>query len=203
MHCAHGRASGTLAPMDVQLRKWTRVEYERLVEAEILGPDDRVELLGGAMIFKEPQHSPHATAVGLVQRALTEIFGAGWDVRPQMPVALDEESEPEPDVAVVPGDPRDYRDAHPTRPVLVVEVALSRLGFDRDRKGSLYARAGLADYWIVNLPDRRLEVYRGPVSDGAAPFGWRYGTALALGPEDRVVPLAAPTVTITVADLLP
>jgi len=152
--------------MDVQLRKWTRVEYERLVEAEIRGPDDRVELLGGAMICKEPQHSPHATAVGLVQRVL-------------------------------------YRDAHPTRPVLVVEVALSRLGFDRDRKGSLYARAGLADYWIVNLPDRRLEVYRGPVSDGAAPFSWRYGTALALGPDDRVAPLAAPTATITVADLLP
>ena len=166
--------------MDVQLRKWTRVEYERLVEAEILGPDDRVELLGGAMIEKEPQYSPHATGIQLVQRALTEAFGAGWVVRPQMPVALDDESEPEPDVAVVPGDPRDYRDAHPTQPVLVVEVALSRLGFDRDRKG-----------------------YRGPVSDGAAPFGWRYGTALALGPDDRVAPLAAPTATITVADLLP
>ena len=189
--------------MDVQLRKWTRVEYERLVDAEILGPDDRVELLGGAMIEKEPPHSPHATGIQLVQRALTEAFGAGWVVWPQMPVALDDESEPEPDVAVVPGHPRDYRDAHPTRPVLVVEVALSRLGFDRDRKGSLYARAGLADYWIVNLPDRRLEVYRGPVSDGAAPFGWRYGTALALGPDDRVAPLAAPTATITVADLLP
>ena len=189
--------------MDVQLRKWTRVEYERLVDAEILGPDDRVELLGGAMICKEPQYSPHATGIQLVQRALTEAFGAGWVVRPQMPVALDDESEPEPDVAVVPGHPRDYRDAHPTRPVLVVEVALSRLGFDRDRKGSLYARAGLADYWIVNLPDRRLEVYRGPVSDGAAPFGWRYGTALALGPDDRVAPLAAPTATITVADVLP
>ena len=189
--------------MDVQLRKWTRVEYERLVEAEILGPDDRVELLGGALIEKEPQYGPHATGIQLVQRALTEAFGAGWVVWPQMPVALDDESEPEPDVAVVPGHPRDYRDAHPTRPVLVVEVALSRLGFDRDRKGSLYARAGLADYWIVNIPGRRLEVYRGPVPDGAAPFGWRYGTALALGPDDRVAPLAAPTATITVADLLP
>jgi len=189
--------------MDVEMRKWTRVEYERLIDAEILGPDDRVELLGGAMVCKEPQHSPHATGIQLVQRALTEAFGAGWVVRPQMPVALDDESEPEPDVAVVPGDPRDYRDAHPTRPVLVVEVALSRLGFDRDRKGSLYARAGLAEYWIVNLPDRRLEVYRGPVPDGAAPFGWRYGTALALGPEERVAPLATPIGIITVADLLP
>ena len=80
----------TLAPMDVQTRKWTRAEYERLVEVEILGPEDRVELLGGAMICKEPQYSPHATSILLVQRALTETFGSGWVVRSQMPVALDE-----------------------------------------------------------------------------------------------------------------
>ena len=189
--------------MDVQTRKWTRAEYERLAEAEILGPEDRIELLGGVMICKEPQYSPHATGIRLVQRVLTDVFGPGWDVRPQMPVALDDDSEPEPDVAVVPGDARDYRDAHPQRPVLVVEVALSRLGFDREHKGSLYARAGLAEYWILNLPDRRLEVYRGPIADAAAPFGWRYGSALALGPGERVAPVAAPGGSVLVADLLP
>jgi Uma2 family endonuclease len=203
MHCRLGPPRATLTPVDVQERKWTRVEYERLVELEILGPEDRVELIGGAMVCKEPQHSPHATAIQLVLRGLTDAFGPGWVIRPQMPVALDDESEPEPDVAVVPGEPRDYRDAHPTRPVLVVEVALSRLGFDRDRKGSLYARAGLADYWIVNLPDRRLEVYRGPVSDGAARFGWRYGSAQALNADVRVSPLAKPDASVRVADLLP
>jgi len=96
-------------------RKWTRLEYDRLVEAEILGSEDRIELLGGQMIVKEPQYSPHAAGVRLVQRALEGAFGTGWDVRPQMPVALDEESEPEPDICVVPGHPRDYRDAHPER----------------------------------------------------------------------------------------
>jgi Uma2 family endonuclease len=120
-----------------------------------------------------------------------------------MPVALDEESEPEPDVSVVAGDPRDYRDAHPERPVLIVEVALSRLRFDRQHKGSLYARALIADYWIVNIPDRRLEVYREPVSDAAATFGWRYGSALMLPPEARIAPLAKPETAVTVADLLP
>lgn len=189
--------------MDVQTRKWTRVEYERLTDAEIFGPDDRVELLGGAMICKEPQDSRHATGVLLAQRVLSTAFGSDWVVRAQLPVALDDESEPEPDIAVVPGNPRDYRDAHPTRPMLVVEVASTRLGFDRDHKASLYARAGLADYWIVNLLDRRLEVYRQPVRDAAAPFGWRYGTALALEPADRVAPLAVPTASTTVADLLP
>jgi Uma2 family endonuclease len=188
--------------MDVQERKWTRLEYERLVELEILGPEDRIELIGGAMICKEPQHSPHATAIRLVERALTAAFGPGWDVRQQMPVSLDDESVPEPDVCVVPGEPRDYRDAQPTRPVLVVEVALSRLEFDRDRKGSLYARARLADYWIVNLPDRRVEVYREPIPDGAARFGWRYGNAQALGPDERVSPGAKPGASVRVTGLL-
>ena len=116
-------------------------------------------------------------------------------------MALDHESEP--DVSVVSGDPRDYRDAHPDRPALIVEVSLSRLTFDRGRKGSLYARAGIQDYWIVNVQDRRLEVYREPIGNSAAPFGWRYGRAVTLGPDQRVSPLAAPEAECDVADLLP
>ena len=187
----------------VRTRKLKRVEYDRLVEADVFGPEDRIELFDGRMIFKEPQHSPHATAIRLVERTLTAAFGAGWDVRPQMPVALDDDSEPEPDVCVVPGDPRDYRHAHPERPVLIVEVAQSRLRFDRRQKGSLYARAGIADYWIVNIPERRLEVYRDPRPDAAAPFGWRYGSTVMLGPDDRVTPLAGPAAALAVSDLLP
>ena len=78
----------------------------------------------------------------------------------QLPVALDDYSEPEPDAAVVPGDPRDYRASHPTSPVLVVEVAASRLAFDRRHTASLYARARITDYWVVNLVERVLEVHR-------------------------------------------
>lgn len=189
--------------MELETHRWTRLEYERLVDAEILGPEHRVELLGGVMVCKEPQYSPHATGISLVQHALTTAFGDGWYVRVQMPLALDDDSEPEPDVAVVAGDVRDYRDTHPARAVLVVEVAQSRLGFDRDHKGSLYARARLDEFWIVNLPDRRLEVYRDPVPDAAATFGWRYGSVLTLGSEQRVTPLAAPGAPISVAALLP
>jgi Uma2 family endonuclease len=187
----------------VQTRKLTRKEYERMVEVEILGPEDKVELLGGEMIVKEPQYSPHATSIRLVQTTLAATFGPGWDVRPQMPVALDDESEPEPDVCVVPGSARDYRDAHPARPALIVEVAQSRLGFDRERKGGLYARAGVTDYWIVNIPDQCLEIYREPVPDTGASFGWRYGRTVVLRPDERATPLAAPNAQITVADLLP
>ena len=184
-------------------RKWTRLEYERLVEAEILGPGDRIELLGGDMIVKEPQHSPHATAISLTARALRRVFGGAWDVRAQLPVALDAESEPEPDVSVVQGDPRYYRDAHPQRPALVVEVSLSRVAFDREHKGSLYARAGITDYWIVNIPERQVEVYREPMRDGVAPFGWRYASVATLGPGASASPLAAPGARIPIADLLP
>jgi Uma2 family endonuclease len=187
----------------VWARPWTRVEYERLIDAEILGPEERIELLGGQMIVKEPQDSPHATAILLVQRALALAFGPGWTVRPQMPVALDDESEPEPDVCVVPGEPQHYRDAHPAHPALIVEVALSRLAFDREHKGSLYARAGIADYWIVNIRDRRLEVYRDPVPDAGARFGWHYGRAVTLTADESIAPLAADGAAVIVGDLLP
>jgi Uma2 family endonuclease len=187
----------------IATKKWTRAEYERLAEAEILGPEDHVELLGGEMLIKEPQPSPHATAIELAAHALRHVFSGGWHVRTQLPVALDDESEPEPDVSVVPGDPRDYRKAHPTRPVLVVEISLSRLDLDRAHKGSLYARAGIADYWIVNIPERQLEIYREPCADTAAPFGWRYGSAETRRPGDHAATLAAPSAEIPVADLLP
>src|SRR5262245_1948531 len=136
---------------EYQVRKLRRVEYDRLVACALLGPEDEIELLDGQMVLKEPQYRPHATGIQLVAESLRAAFGAGFHVRVQAPVALDDASEPEPDVCVVPGEPQDYRDEHPTRPVLVVEVALTRVRFDRGRKGSLYARAGLPEYWIVNI----------------------------------------------------
>jgi len=120
-----------------------------------------------------------------------------------MPVALDDESEPEPDVAVVPGTWAGYRASHPSRPALVVEVAESSLAFDREDKGSLYARGGVRDYWILNLVDRALEVYHDPAPDPAAPYGWRYASARTLTGVDVVLPLAAPLSRIAIADLLP
>src|SRR5262249_23775846 len=105
--------------------------------------------------------------------------------------------------AVVAGAPRDYRDAHPATAVLIVEVAETSLRYDRTQKASLYARSDIAEYWIVNLPDRQLEVYRDPQPDAAQPFGFGYASVRILGEQDRVSPLAAPGVAIAVADLLP
>ena len=111
-------------------------------------------------------------------------FGSGWRVRVQLPVALDEESEPEPDIAVVPGFPRDYLPSHPSSPVLILAAAESSLALDRGIKGSLYARARIADYWIVNLVDQVLEVYRDPVAAPASLYGWRYASVTTLRAGD-------------------
>jgi Uma2 family endonuclease len=188
---------------DIKTRRWRRVEYERLIEAGFFPPGDRVELLGGHLIVAEPQGSGHFAAIRAVEEALRAAFGRGWEVRGQGPLALDDESEPEPDVAVVPGSFLDYRLQHPSRPALVVEVSDSSLTLDREHKGSVYARAGVADYWIVNLVDRVLEVHREPSHDPAAPFGWRYRNVDRLGREQSIVPLALPHVSIRVFDLLP
>src|SRR5882672_1509435 len=179
-----------MAKVEVKTHHWSRVEYDRLIEMGFFQPRDPIELIGGQLIVAEPQGSYHFTALRAVEEALRAAFGAGWDVRGQGPVALDDESEPEPDVAVVPGIFRDYVAGHPSRPILVVEVSESSLAFDRHHKGSVYARAGLADYWILNLVDRVLEVSRDPVQDPAAAFGWRYRSVESLGPEASISPLA-------------
>jgi len=184
-------------------RQWTRAEYDRLIEVGVFHAGDAVELLGGEIIVAEPQNSPHYTAIGLAEEALRAAFGAGWLIRTQGPIALDDQSEPEPDVAVAPGRLRDYSAEHPARPVLIVEVAISSLTLDRNHKGSLYARARLEDYWIVNLVDRVLEVYRQPLVDAAAPFGWRYASHQTLRPGSAIAPLAAPDSPVAVIDLLP
>ncbi len=184
-------------------RRWTRTEYERLVERGVLGEDERLELLDGALVVREPQGSRHGAAVAALSVLLARAFGTGFHVRPQLPVALDPSSEPEPDVVVVSGGPWDYTSAHPATPVLLVEIAETSLPLDRGPKAGLYARAGIADYWIVNLPERVLEVHREPAASAAAPYGGQYRRVVRLSSDAVVTPLAAPGVTISVSDLLP
>lgn len=184
-------------------RHWTRLEYERLVNTGFFRPGEPIELIGGQLLVCEPVGEPHAVAVGIAADVLRAAFGPGWVVREEKPVALDDESEPEPDLAVVPGAHRDYLAGHPARPVLVVEVAESSLYFDRKQKAGLYARGGVTDYWIINLVDRTVEVYREPVPDSTAPFAWRYGSIEAFRPPASISPLEKPEALVNVADLLP
>lgn len=187
----------------VQVRHWTRAEYDRMVEAGVFPPGERLELIDGEVVTMTPQGSAHASAVSLAEDALRAAFGAGYDVRVRMPLVLDPTSEPEPDVVVVPGGPRDYRDAHPTSALLVVEVADTTLPYDREQKRSLYARGAIREYWILNLVDRQVEVYREPMAEHGTPYGWGYRTARTHDAGERIIPLAAPQSVVRVADLLP
>lgn len=186
-----------------KLRQWTRVEYMKMAEIGIFEPDEQIELIEGKIIEMSPQKTSHAVAVSLVGEALRILFGKDYYARIQMPIDINEISEPEPDVAVVPGSPRDYLLRHPMSAALIVEVSDSTLAYDRNQKSSLYAKAGIADYWIVNLIDQRLEVYRDPVPMPEQPFGFGYKQIRNYMATDRVSPLALPRSFITVAEILP
>src|SRR5499425_10167 len=181
-----------------RLRRWSRGDYARLMDHGILDEDDPVELLDGLLLVKEPQHSPHRTAVLLTAKALERVFGEGWFVQTQSPIILDDRSEPEPDVCVVRGSPRDYVMAHPSHPELIVEVAQSGLHLARGRKAAAYARAGIADYWILNLVDRVLEVHREPRR--SVHRHWGYRSIVVLESNALVSPLTAAAASIRVAD---
>jgi Uma2 family endonuclease len=183
-------------------RHWTRKEYDRVGQLGIFDGEP-LELIGGELVVAEPKGPYHSGGVGQVADVVRAALPPGWIVRCQDAIALDDESEPEPDVAVVPGAHTDYLADHPQRPALVIEVADSSLGFDRRQKGSLYARGGIEDYWIVNLVDRVLEVYRDPAPDPAAIYGWNYRSVGRVAPPATVTLLALPTVRLAVADLLP
>ncbi len=181
---------------DVCHYRLSRVEYDRAVQAGAFEPDAKLELIDGNLHAMTPEGSRHALGMDLVADCLRAVFGSGFYIRIQHPLATDDHSEPEPDVAVVSGPMRDYRDAHPTSAVLVVEVSNESLRYDRTVKQRLYARSGIPEYWILALPEKRLEVYRDPAGDG-----YRSVTHHAAG--DKVAPLARPDAQIAVDDLLP
>lgn len=186
-----------------QRRLWTRQEYHRAAEVGIFRPDERLELLEGEVICKvSPQSSPHASAILLSAEALRLAFGTDFHVREEKPLVLSDLSEPEPDIVVVRGTIRATPD-HPTpaNAVLVMEVSVSTLEFDQGEKAAAYAQAGIAEYWLLNLPQRRLEIRRDPEQISEDTFHYR---SLSLHtPEETVSPLASPTSPIPVADLLP
>jgi Uma2 family endonuclease len=186
----------------LKLRRWRRVEYERLVERSFFQPDERLELLDGLLVVREPQGSLHAAVVTLVREALQRAFGRGYTTRDHSPVALDDVSEPEPDITIVRGKPLDYRHGHPSTALLIVEVADTSVARDRHKSG-LYARAGVQDYWIVNLVDDLLEIYRQPGAAPTAKYGAKYRSVRLLRRGATVAPLAAPRARLRVTDLLP
>src|SRR6266498_4470063 len=152
------------------LRRFSVDEYHRMIEIGILDETDRVELLDGYVVLKMPRNPPHDGTIDLVHEALASRLPGGWYARIQEAITLSE-SEPEPDLAVVRGTRRSYLTQHPgpADVGLLVEVADSSLDRDRNDKGPIYAQAGIPCYWIVNLVDRRIEVFTAPSGPTAGP----------------------------------
>jgi Uma2 family endonuclease len=184
-------------------RRFSVAEYHKLIEIGILTEDDNLELLDGYLVHKMSRNPPHDATLQLIQDCLPRLLPSGWCLRMQSAITL-KRSEPEPDAAIVRGNARTYSTQHP-KPAdigLVIEVADSTLDGDRIDKGRIYAEAGIAYYWIVNLVDRQIEVYTLPSTSAAVPSftqrqDYRVGDDVALLLDSAVV------ANIPVRELLP
>lgn len=183
--------------------KWTTEMFESLESRSFEG--HRVCLIEGVICEEMGINGPHNTATALIFEELRRVFSAGdgYFVRSQLSLNLTSESNPIPDCAVVRGGIRDYATQNPTTALMVVEISDTTLRDDRRQKASLYARAQIAEYWIVNLRERQLEVLRSPVEDAQALFGWGYRDRAVLSESESIAPLERPEAMVRVADLLP
>jgi Uma2 family endonuclease len=197
-------APGTPAPPPEPVRRFTVDEYHRMIHLGILKEDDPVELLEGWIVAKMPRNPPHDVAVALTQAALSAALPQAWICRGQSAVTTID-SEPEPDIAVVRGPIRRYVTNHPGPADLglVVEVADSTLARDRTLKARLYARAIIPIYWIVNIPDRQIEVYSDPIGAAAAESHYRQRQDFDVTGAVPLVLDGRAIATIPVRDLLP
>ena len=188
------------APMERVLpapHLFTVDEYYRMVDAGLLTEDSRVELIDGVIVDMPPIGPGHSGNVIWFTGALQELFGGFAQLSIQNPLRLGLRVEPQPDVMLLRPRADHYRTSHP-RPddvLLLVEVADSSLTYDRKTKARVYARAGIADYWIVNRVDFAVEVYRDPARS-------RYRSVQVLKRGDGIQPLAFPDVSIAVSDIL-
>lgn len=180
------------------LRLWTVEEYHRMAEAGIFGADERVELLEGKIIWMIAKGTAHRSAVGRTDYLLKNRLGNRAWVSIQDPIKLNEQSEPEPDIAVVKVDPLDYADHHPTPPevYLIIEVASSSLKLDCETKAKAYSAAGIKDYWVLDVISRQLHVFRQPTQEG-------YKDVVILAEDATISPLEFPDLQIMVLEMLP
>ena len=145
------------------VHRFTREEYYRMGEAGLFA-DERVELLDGEIITMSPQNPPHAGVISRLASALMRLLGTTVSLRVQLPIVLNDWSEPEPDIALCQPEPDDYEREHPRadQVLLVIEVAGASLSYDRSRKAAAYAGSDIPQCWLVNLADRRIEVLSDP-----------------------------------------
>jgi Uma2 family endonuclease len=189
-----------LAVQNPPRKRWTRAECERL-EALGIFDQQRVELIEGELIVKMSKNPPHVDAAALLLGWLIQVFGARF-VNHEAPIDVAPEdnptSEPVPDMIVLKRKFTRFRSARPQPDDLdlVIEISDTSLAFDLTVKAALYARAGIAEYWVLDVPGRRLIVHRDPQSG-------QYGSVTAYDEHENVTPLAAPNSTFQVQTVFP
>ncbi len=184
---------------DSPLRLWTVADYYRMAETGILSADDRVELVAGQIIRKmSPQGIPHALAITLSRRVIDDRLNHQVLVRVQLPIRLSNYSEPEPDISVVMPDELRYVDHHPSPSEVywLIEIADITLKIDCGLKAQDSAQSAIADYWVLNLKQRQLHIFREPNSEG-------YQSIVVLAADATISPLQFPALSIQVQELLP
>jgi Uma2 family endonuclease len=172
-------------PPPEPIKRLSVEQYHAIIRAGVFDDDDPIELLEGWLVEKMPKKPPHSVATGLVSDALAALLPPGWHLISQEPITTDDR-EPEPDIGAVRGKRRDYADRHrrPKVVEVIVEVADTTLARDRGVKKTIYARAGIPTYWIVNLVDRSLEVYADPTGPAKK---LDYRQEQIYGPKDSAV----------------
>jgi len=183
--------------------RWTLKDYRELAKTGFLD-DKRTILLDGVLYIVPNPKPPHDIALGQTDDWLRTVFVApGHHVRCQMSFNVGEDTDPGPDLAVVAGTRKDFLAGAPRVAALIVEVAESSLFLDTTTRAEKYATAGVQDYWVIDLENRVLIVFRDPVPLPAALGANAYRTKFTLNPTDTVSPLAAPQAVVTVSELLP
>lgn len=182
-------------------KRWTVDEFHDYF-GEPTYSNHQFMLIEGEAIERPAPTALHCAAIGLVQQALCEVSGKFACIRSQMPLVLSNTTDAMPDIAVVLGSPRDYQQ-HPRSALLVVEVAESSLAYDTRDKANLYAAGGIPEYWVVDLVNRQLHLFRDPTVDAAQTFGAYYRSRQVFDASATVNALAAPANPIAVSNLLP
>ena len=163
----------------IQTRRFTIDDYHKMIQADILTENDRVELLDGEIIEMSPIGSEHAGCINRINALLGALLGKKAILSIQNPLQIGEWSEPEPDIAILKPADHYYAKRHPNPEdvLLIIEVADSSLEYDREVKMAMYAKAGIPEYWIINLQQSELEAYRAPKENG-------YRIKEIISPED-------------------
>jgi Uma2 family endonuclease len=193
-----GSASDSVEPIPT-LKSWTVEDYHRMSEMGLFAPHERTELIDGQITLMVAKGNPHILTVRLLTRAMeAELSDRPVLVSIQEPIQLSDSSEPEPDLAIVQGNMFDYANRHPqpAEILLIIEVADSTLKYDCEVKDKHYAQANIPDYWVVDLKNRQIHVFRTPTPTG-------YASQLILAESQTVSPLAFSDVMVPIASLLP